>query len=87
MRVLDASGNECLTYAKANDIIQQGEKYIREGIAECVLSSTEILAGLDGNTKLAMDMKQGDSIVYYNFKTNKCEACMRHLKRNIVQGL
>lgn len=73
VRVLDASGNECWTYAKANDIIQQGEKYIRKSAAECVLSSTEILAGLDGNTKLAMDMKQGDSIVYYNFKTNKCE--------------
>lgn len=73
MRVLDASGNECNVYVKSTDILQKGERYVYKGAAECVLPNTKILANLDGSAKLASDMKQGDSIVYYNFETGKVE--------------
>lgn len=73
MRVLDASGNECNVYVKSTDILQKGERYVYKGAAECVLPNTEILANLDGSAKLASDMKQGDSMVYYNFETGKNE--------------
>ncbi len=73
MRVLDASGNECNVYVKSTDILQKGERYVYKGAAECVLPNTKILANLDGSAKLASDMKQGDSMVYYNFETDKNE--------------
>ena len=37
------------------------------------MPNTEILANLAGSSKLANDMKQGDTIVYYNFETGKNE--------------
>lgn len=59
--------------AGADDVLQSGEKYRYKPVAECVLPNTELLANLAGSSKLASDMKQGDTIVYYNFETGKNE--------------
>lgn len=68
-----ADGTNGYSEMIATSIIEQNGIYEDKSLAECVLPNTEILANLAGSSKLASDMKQGDSIVYYNFETGKNE--------------
>ena len=41
--------------------------------AECVFPKSNILTSIEGTTKLAEQMKEGDSIAYYDFEQNQVE--------------
>ncbi len=54
-------------YVSYEDFIEEGHHYYCEGIAECVSPDSEILISLDGDTRLAKNIKENDDIVYYDF--------------------
>lgn len=58
----------------ATDVIEESKRYYhKRNVAECVLPDSEILVEQEGKTILAKDIKEGDSIAYYNFETEEIE--------------
>ena len=60
-----------------NDI-ENNAVYDCDSVAECVAPNSNILVTEDGQTKQAKDIKENDSIMYYDFETNT-------MKKGIVE--
>ena len=58
---------------ECQDQIRDGEVYIIYYAVACVKANTLILTSLNNETTLAKDVRNGDTIVYYNFETNTVE--------------
>lgn len=71
-----AHGPAYITEPRVDDLdnteIIDGTSYIciAPSVAECVAPDSKILTGINGNTKFAMNMKENDNIVYYDFEEN-----------------
>lgn len=50
--------------------IENNKEYFCYPVAECVAPDSELLTAINGNVKLAKDMKENDSIVYFDYVSN-----------------
>lgn len=50
--------------------IENDDQFTCDPVAECVAPNSNILVTEDGQTKQAKDIKENDSIMYYDFETN-----------------
>ena len=57
----------------ADELIIDNCHYVVAMLAECVYPNSEILVSIDGETKEAKELREGESIVYYNFRTKQTE--------------
>ena len=67
--VMDDSGYEVL----GSDVIIDNHQYWYTVGGECVSGESLILATFNNEFNLAKDVSKGDSIIFYNFETNKLE--------------
>jgi len=58
-----------LIYVNKSEVIDSNTTYLCETIAECVSPESKILTTLNGDTIKAKNIKENDSIIYYDEKT------------------
>lgn len=65
------SGYKCLNdQIDSSHIIEEGAFYACQSPAECVAPDSKIMTDINGNTKLAKDIKANDEVVYFDFDSN-----------------
>ena len=76
--VLGPSGFYITGTSSYDNDIENNAVYDCDSVAECVAPNSNILVTEDGATKQAKDIKENDSIMYYDFETNT-------MKKGIVE--
>ena len=76
--VVGPSGFFITSTSNYDNDIENNAVYDCDSVAECVAPNSNILVTEDGTTKQAKDIKENDSIMYYDFETNT-------MKKGIVE--